>query len=152
MSIAQKLARGGDFTCSCASTNSHALMGWTAARSKHNPFVHPSFLLPLLLPPSTPREAVLLFFCFFLFFFPSPHPPQLYKSLIKLSLRQRTAQGTRSRMAHGILGLLRPLQSRLNASKIRLVLLCGVTEQHHSPAKWSERGFSSTQDGPGESR
>ncbi|XP_014741586.1 PREDICTED: adrenodoxin-like [Sturnus vulgaris] len=57
-------------------------------------------------------------------------------------------------MAHGILGLMRPLRSRLNATKIRLLLLCGVTEQHHSPAKWSERGFSSTQglqDGPGES-
>ncbi|KAL2304251.1 hypothetical protein Nmel_012995 [Mimus melanotis] len=58
-------------------------------------------------------------------------------------------------MAHGILGLMRPLRGRLNMNKIRLLLLCGVTEQHHSPAKWSERGFSSTQgvqDGPGESR
>ncbi|XP_062358937.1 adrenodoxin-like [Cinclus cinclus] len=57
-------------------------------------------------------------------------------------------------MAHGILGLMRPLQRGLNMSKIRLVLLCGVTEQHHSLAKWTERGFSSThgfQDGSGES-
>ncbi|XP_066194258.1 adrenodoxin-like [Sylvia atricapilla] len=58
-------------------------------------------------------------------------------------------------MAHSILGLLRPLRSGLNVNKIRLIFLCGVTEQHHSPAKWwSERGFSSThgfQDGPGES-
>lgn len=132
-------------------------MGWIAARSKHNLFVHPSFLLPP--PPSTPREAVLLFS--FFSFLPSPHPPQLYKSLIKLSLHRRTAQGTRSRahssrMAQGILGLMRPLRSGLSARKIRLVFLCGVTEQHHSPAKWwSERGFSSIhglQDAPGESR
>ncbi|KAF4788957.1 Adrenodoxin [Turdus rufiventris] len=54
-------------------------------------------------------------------------------------------------MAHGILGLMRPLRSRLNANKIRLVLLYGVTGQHHSLANWSERAFSSTQDGPGES-
>ncbi|XP_005045826.1 PREDICTED: adrenodoxin-like [Ficedula albicollis] len=57
-------------------------------------------------------------------------------------------------MAHGVLGLMPPLRSRLNASKIRLLLLCGGTEQHRSPATRSERGFSSvqgSQDGPGES-
>ncbi|XP_066038547.1 adrenodoxin-like [Chamaea fasciata] len=58
-------------------------------------------------------------------------------------------------MAHSILGLLQPLRRGLNASKFRLIFLCGVTEQHHSPAKWwSERSFSSTpgfQDGTGES-
>ncbi|XP_053811730.1 adrenodoxin-like [Vidua chalybeata] len=58
-------------------------------------------------------------------------------------------------MAHGILGLMRPLQRGLNTSRTRLVFLCAVTEQHHSPAKrWAERGFSSTQgfqDAPGES-
>ncbi|XP_066415759.1 adrenodoxin-like [Molothrus aeneus] len=77
----------------------------------------------------------------------------MYKCLIKLSLHQRTAQGTGSRMAHGILGLLRPLQSRLSASRTRLVLLCAVTAQHQSPARgWAERGFSSShQDAPGES-
>ncbi|XP_015482151.1 adrenodoxin-like [Parus major] len=84
----------------------------------------------------------------------------MYKSLIKLSLHQRTARGTRSsthssRMAHGILGLMQPLRRGLNTSKIRLIFLCGVTQQHHSPAKWwPERGFSSThgsQDAPGES-
>lgn len=121
----------------------------------------PSFLpaSPPSFPPSTPREAVLLFSFFFSFL--PPHPPQLYKSLIKLSLPQRTPQGTRSRaqssrMAHSILGLMRPLWRGLNTSKIRLIFLCGVTEQHHSPAKWwSEKGFSSTQgfqDGSGESR
>ncbi|TRZ07718.1 hypothetical protein HGM15179_019389 [Zosterops borbonicus] len=47
-------------------------------------------------------------------------------------------------MVHSILGLMRPLRSGLNVSKIHLIFLCGVTEQHHSPAKWwSERGFSS---------
>lgn len=115
----------------------------------------PSFLPaspPSSLPPPLGRQSYSSSVVFFYFFFPSPHPPQLYKSLIKLSLHQSAAQGTRSRMAHGILGLMRPLRSRLNANKIRLVLLCGVTGQHHSPAKWSERAFSSTQDGPGESR
>ncbi|XP_041341157.1 adrenodoxin-like [Pyrgilauda ruficollis] len=54
-------------------------------------------------------------------------------------------------MAHGILGLVRPLRSRLSASRTHLVLLCGVPEPH-SPARcWAQRGFSSThQDAPGE--
>ncbi|XP_074739205.1 adrenodoxin-like [Strix uralensis] len=57
-------------------------------------------------------------------------------------------------MAHGISGLMRPLRSGLNVSKIRFIYLGGVTEQHHTPVKqWSRRGFSSThklQDTPGE--
>ncbi|XP_074691026.1 uncharacterized protein LOC141927673 isoform X2 [Strix aluco] len=59
-------------------------------------------------------------------------------------------------MAHGISGLMRPLRSGLNVSKIRFIYLSGVTEQHHTPVKqWSRRGFSSThklQDTPGETR
>ncbi|XP_009816673.1 adrenodoxin [Gavia stellata] len=58
-------------------------------------------------------------------------------------------------IAQGISGLMRPLRSGLNMSKIRFIYLCGVPEQHHTPAKQgSERGFSSThklQDAPGES-
>ncbi|XP_069723808.1 adrenodoxin-like [Phaenicophaeus curvirostris] len=57
-------------------------------------------------------------------------------------------------IAQGISGLMRPLLRRLNASKIHFIHLCGVTEQHHAPAKRvSERGFGSTpkfQDAPGE--
>ncbi|XP_009079231.1 PREDICTED: adrenodoxin-like [Acanthisitta chloris] len=58
-------------------------------------------------------------------------------------------------IAQGVTGLLRPLCTVLNMSKIRLVYLCGMTEQHHIPAKWgAKRGFSSThrlQDAPRES-
>ncbi|XP_057233936.1 adrenodoxin-like [Malurus melanocephalus] len=56
--------------------------------------------------------------------------------------------------APGILGLMRPLRSGLKASKTHLIYLWSVAEQHHSPAKGSERGFSSTlrlQDVPGQS-
>ncbi|KAK2545485.1 adrenodoxin [Columba livia] len=57
-------------------------------------------------------------------------------------------------IAHGISGLLRPLLSGLNASKIRFIYVCAVTEQHSAPAKrGSRRGFSTThklQDAPGE--
>lgn len=120
-------------------------------------------ILPASPPSSLPPPPGRLSYSFLFFFFPSPSilPSCTYKSLIKLSLHQRTAQETRSgahstRMAHSILGLMRPLRSGLNTSKIRLIYLCGATEQHHSPAKWwSERGFSSTngfQDAPGESR
>lgn len=59
-------------------------------------------------------------------------------------------------IAHGISGLLRPLLSGLNASKIRFIYVCAVTEQHSAPAKrGSRRGFSTThklQDAPGEPR
>ncbi|KAM6253591.1 adrenodoxin-like [Porphyrio hochstetteri] len=58
-------------------------------------------------------------------------------------------------IVQGILGLMRPLRSGLNMNKICFASLCGVTEQHHTPAKLrSERGFSTTcklQDAPGES-
>ncbi|XP_075017961.1 adrenodoxin-like [Calonectris borealis] len=57
-------------------------------------------------------------------------------------------------IAQGISGLMRPLLSGLNVSKIRFICLCGVTEQHHAPAtQGSERGFGSPrklQDAPGE--
>ncbi|XP_074771184.1 adrenodoxin-like [Athene noctua] len=58
-------------------------------------------------------------------------------------------------MAHGISGLMRPLWSGLNVSKIGFIYLGGVAEQCHTPVKqWWRRGFSSThklQDAPGES-
>ena len=51
---------------------------------------------------------------------------------------------------------MRPLLSGMNVSKIRFIYLCGITEQHHTPAKkGSETGISSThklQDAHGESR
>ncbi|XP_010175756.1 adrenodoxin [Antrostomus carolinensis] len=57
-------------------------------------------------------------------------------------------------IAQGISGLMRPLRSGLNVSKIRFIYLCGVTERHPTPAKQgSKRVFSSThklQDAPGE--
>uniref|UniRef100_A0A8C4V7H6 Moesin n=1 Tax=Falco tinnunculus TaxID=100819 RepID=A0A8C4V7H6_FALTI len=57
-------------------------------------------------------------------------------------------------IAQGISGLMRPLRSRLNVSKIRLIYLCGMTEQHRTPTRQgSERRFSSTnklRDAPGE--
>ncbi|XP_071425367.1 adrenodoxin-like [Pithys albifrons albifrons] len=58
-------------------------------------------------------------------------------------------------IARGILGLMHPLRSGLNVSKIRFIYPGGVTDQHHSLAKWgSGRDFSSThrlQDTPRES-
>lgn len=152
MSITQKWACGGDVS-QVPVLPPISMPCW--AGLQQDPSTIPLSILPScfpsLLPPSTPREAVLLFYFSFL---PPILPSCMYKSLIKLSLHQRTAQGTGSRMAHGILGLLRPLQSRLSPSRTRLVLLCAVTEQHQSPARgWAQRGFSSThQDGPGESR